>query len=598
MTAAAKPNSSKSLYLLKRMLREHVVKQRKYLIVSVLLMALASVMTAALAKLMEPVINEAFYHGNMQELYEIAAAVVVVFAVRGWATYGQTTMLNYAGQRIVSELQNELFRHLIWSDMAFFTRQSPGALTTRFTNDAQMLRGTVSNVITSFGRDLISVVGLLALMFYQDWQLACIAFITFPIAVLPISKIGKRMRRISHSTQHEVGQLATRLDEAFQGVRQVKAHGMEAHEESRVRQRVMTLLRLANKSTRVRALANPALETLAGLAIAGVMVYGGYSVIHGGKTPGAFFSFVTAVLLAYEPMKRLSQLNAGLEEGLAAAERVFAVLDSRPVIVDSPDARPLTVDGGAIRLDDVTFTYGGEASALDHFNLEIPSSSMVALVGPSGAGKTTTFNLILRFFDPEAGRVLIDGQDLRQVTLASLRASLALVSQDSLLFDDSIAANILYGRPSASQAEVVAAAKAAHADGFIRELPEGYETPVGPRGVRLSGGQRQRILIARAMLRDAPILLLDEATSALDNESERVVQLAIQDLKRGRTTVVIAHRLSTVISADCIYVMEKGRIVECGRHAELLAKGGVYARLYDQQFASERMALPASEAVG
>ena len=406
--------TSKSLYLIKRLAREHVAKQKLPISLSLLLMAVSAGMTTILAKLMEPIINEAFYLGNLRELYEIAGAVVVVFAIRGWSVFGQTTLLNYAGQSIVSELQNELFRHLIWSDMAFFTRQSPGALTTRFTNDAGMLRGTVSNVLTSFGRDLISVIGLVGLMFYQDWKLACVAFVTFPIAVMPITRIGKRMRRVSHSTQHETGLLATRLDEAFQGVRQVKAHGMEAHEESRVRQAISTLFRLANKSTRIRAIANPALETLAGIAIAAVMVYGGQSVIHGGKTPGAFFSFVAAVLLAYEPMKRLSQLNAGLEEGLAAAERVFAVLDSRPVIIDSPNARPLVIRGGAIKLDDVTFTYGGEASALEHFDLEIPSGSTVALVGPSGAGKTTTFNLILRFFDPETGRVMIDGQDLRE----------------------------------------------------------------------------------------------------------------------------------------------------------------------------------------
>jgi subfamily B ATP-binding cassette protein MsbA len=598
LIAVKTAKAAKTFYLVKRLVREHVAKQRLPLGGALLLMALSSGMTTVLAKLMEPVINEAFYQGNLSELYEIAGAVVVVFAVRGWATFGQTTLLNYAGQCIVSELQNSLFRHLIQSDLSFFSRQSPGALTARFTNDAGMLRGTVSNVLTSIGRDMISVIGLVGLMFYQDWKLACIASVTFPIAVLPISRIGKRMRRLSHSAQQETGQLAIRLDEAFQGVRQVKAHGMEGHEESRVRQTIFTLFRLANKGTRIRAIANPVLETLSGVAIAAVMVYGGQAVIHGGKTPGAFFSFIAAVLLAYEPVKRLSQLNAGLEEGLAAAERVFTMLDARPVIVDSPNARPLAVAGGAIALENVTFTYGGEATALDRLELEIPSGATVALVGPSGAGKTTIFNLILRFFDPDSGRVLIDGQDLRDVTTASLRAAIALVSQDSLLFDDSIRANILYGRPTAKEAEVVAAAIGAHADSFIQELPEGYDTAVGPRGVRLSGGQRQRILIARAMLRNAPILLLDEATSALDNESERIVQAALQKLKHGRTTVVIAHRLSTVVSADCIYVMDKGRVVEQGRHSELLARGGVYARLYDQQFAAQDETPTAREAVG
>ena len=582
---------------MRRLLRDYVKPERKRLLLSLSMMAVFAATNAAMAKLMEPIVNEAFTHGNMQQLYEIAGAVIFIFFIRGCASFGQQTLLNYAGQSIVATLQNQLFRHIIWADLAFFSRQSPGALTSRFTNDASLLRGVVSNTLTSFGRDLLTLIGLLILMFSQDWLLASITFLTFPLAVLPIARIGKRMRRVSRTQQQETGLLATLLDEAFQGVRQVKAHNMETHEASRVGQTVRTLFKLATKAERTRALANPALETLAGVAIAAVMIYGGHEVISGHKTPGAFFSFITAVLLAYEPVKRLSQLNASLQAGLAAAERVFAMLDSKPQIVDPPAARPLTVRGGAISLEDVTFTYGGEAVALDHLDLHIPAGGTVALVGPSGAGKSTIFNLILRFFDPDEGKVRIDGQDLREVTLTSLRSAIAMVSQDSLLFDDTIRANILYGRPAASQDEIVAAAKAAHADNFIRELPQGYDTPAGPRGVRLSGGQRQRILIARAMLRNAPILLLDEATSALDNESERIVQAALQQLKRGRTTVVIAHRLSTVVAADCIYVMERGRVVERGRHAELLAANGVYARLYAQQFVSEAEATPLQEAV-
>jgi subfamily B ATP-binding cassette protein MsbA len=347
------------------------------------------------------------------------------------------------------------------------------------------------------------------------------------------------------------------------------------------------LFRLSFKATRVRSGAHPIMETLGGIAIVVVILYGGWQVVEGVRTTGAFFSFVTALLLAYEPMKRLVGLNANLQEGLAAAQRVFAVLDTAPAIVDRPDAEPLRVTAGAIRFQGVRFAYGMDEPALAGIDLEVPAGRTVALVGPSGAGKSTIMNLIPRFYDVQAGAVTIDGTDVRTVTLASLRAHIGLVSQEVGLFDDTVRANIAYGRPGASDDEIVAAARTAAADEFIRALPQGLDTRIGAHGQRLSGGQRQRLAIARAALKNAPILLLDEATSALDTESERAVQAALARLMRGRTTLVIAHRLSTVMAADRIYVVEGGRIAESGSHGELLALGGRYARLYALQFAAE-----------
>jgi subfamily B ATP-binding cassette protein MsbA len=393
------------------------------------------------------------------------------------------------------------------------------------------------------------------------------------------------MRRVSANTQAEIGQLTTLLSQTFQGARLVKAYGMEIYEEDRAAGLFERLFGLVERAARTRSRAAPMMETLGGAAIAVVILYGGHQVISGARTPGAFFSFITALLLAYQPMKSLANLNASLQEGLAAAQRIFQVLDVEPTIRDLPGARALSVAGGEIRFDQVRFGYAPGAVALDGITLTVPAGHRVALVGASGAGKSTILNLIPRFFEVEEGAISIDGQDIRAVTLASLRAAIALVTQEVTLFDDTVRANIAYGRFGTADAEIEAAARAAGADAFIRALPEGYDTQVGEHGVRLSGGQRQRIAIARAMLKDAPILLLDEATSALDSESERQVQAALHSLMRGRTTLVIAHRLSTVQSADLICVVDRGQIVESGRHAELLAHGGLYARLHAMQFA-------------
>ena len=393
---------------------------------------------------------------------------------------------------------------------------------------------------------------LVALMFYQSWPLAVIAFIVFPVAVMPIARLGKRMRKISNSTQQQLGQFSAQLDETFQGVRMVKAYGREQHEINRASSIIENLYTLYFKASRVQAAASPIMELLTGAAIAIVVWYGGYHVIQGETTPGAFFSFVAAMIMAYKPAKTLATLNNSLQEGMAAASRLFAVLDVTAVIRDKPDAKPLAITDGAIRMADVTFHYAPDAGGIRHISFDVPAGKTVALVGPSGGGKSTMINLLLRFYDVEKGAITIDGQDIRDVTLSTLRASMSLVSQEIVLFDDTIRNNILYGRMDATHDEVIEAARMAAADSFINEMPNGYDTHIGPHGVKLSGGQRQRIAIARAMLKNAPILLLDEATSALDNTSERIVQQALEKLMQHRTTLVVAHRLSTIRHADII----------------------------------------------
>lgn len=573
--------------LVRRLIRDYIAEHKGRIALALIGMAVVAGTTAAFTQLIKPVVNEIFIAQRAELLYPIALATVAVFALRGCAAYSQAVLMSFVGHRVVARIQQQLFDKLVGADLAFFHHNSPGTLISHFINDVNLLRNMASSTLTAIGKDSLTAIFLIGVMFAEDWLLALITTVILPLAILPSVRIGRSMRKVSGKNQEQVGRLTTLLDEAFQGIRHVKAYVMERYESQRADEAIEEVFRLNQKSARVSNIVHPVMEALGGFAIAAVILYGGTEVITGERDAGSLFTFIFALLLAYEPLKRLSKLNALLQNGLAAAQRVFTLLDMPPHITDAPGARELRIDVGEVRFNDVHFSYDGAKAALHGVSLEAPGGKTVALVGPSGAGKSTILNLIPRFYDPESGSVTIDGQDLREVTLDSLRHATALVSQEILLFDDTVRANIAYGRPDASDAEIEEAARMAGAHDFISGFAEGYATQVGPRGSNLSGGQRQRIAIARAMLKDAPILLLDEATSALDSESERHVQRALGELMKGRTTFVIAHRLSTVVDADLIYVIEDGRIIERGNHAELLARGGHYAKLYAMQFAEQ-----------
>ncbi len=586
-TLPLKPLDESSRRLLGRLWRDHIRHYKGRLFAAILCMALIALATAAMAYVMQPVIDEVFVARDRSMLIVVSVAILCIFVIKGLATFGQTLIMAYVGQRVIADMQIRMFDHLMLSDLAYYMKNHTGSLISRFTNDVNLLRGAAGHLFVGMGKDLITLIALIAVMFERDWILALCSFFIFPLAVVPIIKIGKRMRRVSASTQTEWGRLATLLEETFAGVRHVKAYGMEGHESKRARDASNGIFRLNVKSHITRGLSAPIMETLGGIAVLVVILYGGWQVIAGARTAGDLMSFITALLLAYEPMKRLAAMNANLQEGLAAAQRIYGVLDTAPTVTDRPGAQTLELKEGGISFDHVGFSYEAGKAALNGLSLDIPAGKTVALVGPSGGGKSTVLNLIPRFFDVSSGSVRIDGIDIRDVTIASLRKAIALVSQDVSLFNDTIAANIAYGRPGASREEVIAAADGAAARIFIEALPQGFDTMVGEKGMTLSGGQRQRVAIARAMLKNAPILLLDEATSALDSESERLVQAGLERLMEGRTTLVIAHRLATIIGADLIYYLENGRVVESGSHGELMARNGAYARLYRIQFEGE-----------
>ena len=578
---------SKTLPLVKRLFNDYVRSYKFYIAMAVICMVFAAATTAANAWIMQPVLDDVFLDKNKDMLMILPIAVLIIAIVKGFSEFGQSVLMLLVGQRTIADIQKDMYASLMKADLSFFHNNPSGNLVARFISDVNRLRHSVTTTLTGIAKDTLTLIFLVALMFYRDWELASIAFLIFPLAIYPITRIGRMMRKISAATQNKIGEFSTLLNQTFQGSRQVKAYGMEGYEGERARDYIDEITRLIFKSSRRSTILRPIMETLGGIAVAGVVLYGGIKVIDGETTPGTFFSFLTAFFLAYRPLKSLAGLNSVLQDGLASAERLFRILDIEPKIQDRDNSKTIENVKGTIEFKNVEFAYENKDYILKKISLLIPRGKKIALVGPSGAGKSTILNLIPRFFEVEKGQVEIDGIDIKEIKIGSLRSSMALVSQEINLFDDTIRSNIAYGKLDSSEEEIIAAAKKSASHDFITKLPNGYNTTVGEHGVKLSGGQRQRIAIARAMLKNAPILLLDEATSSLDTESERYVQEALLELMKNRTTLVIAHRLSTVINADTIYVIDSGKIAESGTHFELLKNKGVYSRLYTQQFAEQ-----------
>jgi len=579
----AKGFPSDTLPLLRRLWRDWVRPHRGSIAIVLALIAIAAGANA-LYPLMVKAALDLMEKRDFDQLAWAPVAVVLATSVKGFATWGQSILTNRFVTRVEADMQAALYAHLIDADLARLSRESPASLTQRFTTDFAFIKEALTRLFTVLFRDIAMLIALVAVLLWIDWKSTLIAGLVAPFVIPPIDRIGRKLRRVATATQEQIGAMASDVSESLAGARVAKTYRLEGYLKDRAAGTFDAIRDLKMKAANARARMEPVLEIGAGLAIALVIVFVGWRLANGTYSLGDFAAYSGALIMAAQPIRTLGNLNAIVQEALAALSRYFAVIDEKPAVQEKPDAGPLAVNGGEVVFQDVVFAYPGGAAALAGATLVAAGGKTTALVGRSGSGKSTLLSLAPRLIDVASGAVLIDGQDVRDVTLASLRDRIAVVSQDVVLYDDTIRANIAFGRRDASDAEIEAAARAAAAHDFVMRLPDGYASRVGDRGGRLSGGERQRIALARAFLKDAPILLLDEATSALDSESEALVQQALARLMEGRTTIVIAHRLATVREADRIVVMDAGKVAEDGTHAELLAKGGIYAMLHRRQF--------------
>ena len=570
--------------ILSRLFKESIRPQILKLSVTFVFMIIIALATGATAWLLDPAIKKIFLEKDATMIWLIPLGVIGILFIKGIATYFQVSILTEVGQKIVADTQIKMFSKITYADLGWLQGKHSGKFISNFLYDVNLLEQAVSGSLASGFRNFLTLICLLGVMFYQDWELALIAMIALPLVGFLSSKLGKRMKKAATGTQAETGVLAMLISENLDGTRVVKAYQQEEAEIEKVSESIYRRMNLLVKAAKTKAAAAPFSEFLAGFGIAGAMYYAGIRGLQGELPLNEFISFLGAMMLAFQPLRSLSQINTYMQEGFSAAIRIFELLDSPVDIIENENLAKLNILDGEILLDQVNLSYKDSDLILKKISLSLPPNSITALVGPSGSGKTSILNLIPRFFDPQEGTISIDGQNIKDVKLSSLRSAIALVSQEPILFDISIGDNIAYGNKTASNEDIINAAKSASAHDFILKLPAGYDTLVGEKGYSLSGGQKQRLSIARAFLKDAPILLLDEATSSLDSESEHAVQKAIDVLMKNRTTLVIAHRLSTIEGANKIIVLNDGNIEETGTHLQLIESNGLYKKLYERQF--------------
>ena len=552
----------------------------------------ASIITAstngALAVAVKYVFDDMFKPNDYTYLYILPIVVVVIYVAKSGFLFMQGFLMSYIGNKVIEKLRNETFEKMVRLPVKYYSNQSTGVLMSRITNDINLVQSSIPTIISMF-RAVLTMVGLIGVIFYMNYQLALIALVLYPIFIFPLSIISKKLRKYSHLGQERMGTLTSVLQESFSGIRVVKAFVAEEKEVDRFEKANAQTIKYANKSVLAGNLASPLTEALGSFGIGAVLLMGGYQVISGTSTTGTFIAFLAALVQIYEPVKLFANSNNALQASIAASDRVFSMFDEEDEIIENKGSIPCNAEGKDIEFKNVSFKYDNDIYALKDVSFKVKAGSTVAFVGPSGAGKTTMAHLIPRFYDVTDGAILIGGVDIKEYDLYSLRHNIATVSQDAFLFNDTIRNNISYSKANATDEEIKKAARAAYADEFIESFPEKYDTLCGERGVKLSGGQKQRVTIARALLKNPPILILDEATSALDTESERVVQKALDNLMQGRTSFVVAHRLSTILNADMIVVFNKGGIEAIGRHEEIVVSSPTYKKLYEMQFKIEEM---------